>query len=96
MHTQAPWTRTEGERFKHDNSAGIKGADGLYLAAALDFNRFDRDEEVEANARLIAAAPEMLEALENTLIILDRRPDPEDIRRQQEYIMTVIKKATGG
>lgn len=63
-HSKSPWTRTPGERFKHDQSAGIKGSDGLYLAAALDFNRTDRDEEVEANARLIAAAPELLEALQ--------------------------------
>jgi len=58
-YTPGPWTRIAGERFKHDSSAGVKDAAGHYIACALDQNRFDRDEEVEANARLIAAAPEM-------------------------------------
>ena len=63
-HTPGPWTREEGERFRHDQSAGIRSANGMYVATALDFNQVDRDEEVEANARLIAAATELLEACE--------------------------------
>ena len=72
-HTPKPWTRQVGERFKHDNSAGIKGADGLYVAAALDFNRFDRDEEVEANALIIAASLDMLESCSILVDWIDSR-----------------------
>lgn len=64
-HTPGPWTRTEGERFKHDRGAGVKAASDQYIAAALDRNRYDLDEEVEANARLIAAAPELLVAVKS-------------------------------
>lgn len=32
----------------------------MFVALALDFNRTDRDAEADANARLIAAAPELL------------------------------------
>lgn len=68
-HTPGPWTRKEGERFKHDQSAGVRTQNGTYIAAALDLNQTDRDAEVEANARLIAAAPELLQAL---LTVLDQ------------------------
>jgi len=63
-HTPGPWTRIAGERFRHDQSAGVTEPGGNYIAAALDRNRFDLDEEVEANARLIASAPELLAACE--------------------------------
>lgn len=63
-HTPGPWTRTAGERFKHDQSAGIKGPNGMYIACALDMNRTDKDSEVEANAILISAVPEMAEAIQ--------------------------------
>jgi hypothetical protein len=61
-HTPGPWTRVYEERFRHDNSAGVRAANNLYIAAALDRNSYDLDEEVEANARLIAAAPDFLAA----------------------------------
>jgi hypothetical protein len=67
QHTLGPWTRIAGERFKHDRSAGVQGPNGLYIAAALDLNRYDRDDEVEANAALIASAPELLDALQGVL-----------------------------
>lgn len=68
-HTPGPWVRKYGERFRHDQSAGIK-ANGLYIAATLDMNRTDKDEEVEANACLIAASPELLEACEHLLTVI--------------------------
>ena len=55
-YTPGPWTREPGQRFRFDMSAGIKDATGLYVAAALDQNDSEKDGEVEANARLIAAA----------------------------------------
>lgn len=51
------------------------------------------DEDI-ANARLIAAAPEMLEALENIVWSLDHLDDI-DIRNQKESILNAIAKAKG-
>ncbi len=39
----------------------------MFIASAFDLNRFDRDEEVEANAMLIAAAPDLLAAAKAAL-----------------------------
>lgn len=82
-HTPGPWARVPDERFRHDNSAGVRDATGSYVAAALDFNRSDRDAEVEANARLIAAAPELLATLKDVIahlrsITLDPGDDEDD------------------
>jgi hypothetical protein len=44
----------------------IRSANNMWVAQAEDFNSYDRDDEADANARLIAAAPELLAALEWT------------------------------
>lgn len=58
-HTKGPWTAFIP---KTDvTEASVKGADGITFA---EMGGFGQDRETnEANARLIAAAPEMLEAL---------------------------------
>lgn len=67
-HTPGPW-EADKSRFRHDNSIPIKYKDG-FVASALDFNKYDRDSEVEANAQLIAAAPDLLEACRKALNLL--------------------------
>jgi len=67
QHTPGPWSREKGQRFRHDESRGIRAANGIYIAAALDLNNYGRDAEVDANARLIAAAPGLLDALGRAL-----------------------------
>lgn len=62
-HTPGPWGFTGGQM--HDGNRVVRaGADaqGEWIALACDFNRYDRDEEADANARLIASAPELLAA----------------------------------
>lgn len=68
-HTPGPWTTDTDRCFKHDDSIGVRGPDQMFVAAAWDFNRYDREEEVKANARLIAAAPDLLAALERIVAI---------------------------
>lgn len=67
-HTPGPYSvDTERRARWADNDAILVFApDGKTpVAAAADFNRFDRDDEVKANARLLAAAPDLLWALES-------------------------------
>ena len=48
---------------KHDNHTATKIAEAAYSTVASEYHVSDQDE-AEANARIIAAAPELLEALE--------------------------------
>lgn len=67
-HTPGPWIVESGDstsKFIYDN----KGEDG-YLGALATVEHGD-PEELEANARLIAAAPELLAALETLLASVD-------------------------
>ena len=68
QHTPGPWqvashhARGYGATITREN-----GAHSEAVVDVVDFNDYHRDAEVAANARLIAAAPEMLKALKNTL-----------------------------
>ena len=52
---------------------------------------FPGDGNVEANARLIAAAPDLLQALQLLLIVVDAPDDDPDIVRAKN----AVAKATG-
>ena len=56
MHTPGPWK----VGYKNESGRYIEAPDG-YVAVVHYWSR--SDEEMEANARLIAAAPDLLEAL---------------------------------
>jgi hypothetical protein len=55
-----------------------------------------RGEEVRANAHLIAAAPELLEVLENIIEGLDEAHYPTSMNEYIKKAKQAIKKATGG
>ena len=51
-------------------------------------------EEAEANAHLIAAAPDMYEALEHTVIALvNRLDDMDNLTQQEELLLIEARKA---
>ena len=52
------------------NSIRIFSQDSEQIASVMDYDGNDITEEMEANAHLIAAAPEMYEALEHISVIL--------------------------
>lgn len=54
------------------------------------------NEEIEANARLIAAAPELLQALRETLSCIDSHTGDPVVGPIIELARTAIQKATGG
>lgn len=80
-HTKGPWIADGAQIFTSDTN--VAQANGY---------RIDR-ETVAANARLIAAAPELLEALEGALKLIELvMPIDGDVTRKAR---AAIAKATG-
>ena len=91
-HTPGPWD-VEPKGSRHF----VDGADGLTVAY-LDRAGVRERSEIEANARLIAAAPELLEALEAVLPDLEHYvathgPGPD---KRLAAARAAIAKAKGG
>jgi hypothetical protein len=77
-HSPGPWRVTdEINRFSGGEVIRPNKGDGIDspVAFVCDFNRYDRDEERQANARLIAAAPELLEAAR---LVVEHQDHEED------------------
>lgn len=71
MHTPGPWSLED----RDDGASGyvLRGADVEFIEY-IERSRWMNeiaDPEQEANARLIAAAPELLDRLENLIIAID-------------------------
>lgn len=66
MYTKGPWTIQELAKdisgYSGWNSYCIRANNNIHLATVGDVDRFFQDDN-ESNARLIAAAPDLLEAL---------------------------------
>lgn len=88
-HTPGPWTQaTMGP-----NGCPIVGSGALMVAMiAHSTNEPEQAEEAKANARLIAAAPELLEALQEVFSDADKAKSLQWINK----VAYVIAKATGG
>ena len=85
MHTPGPWTIDPSQpecwaRIRADGDEPIADVFGL--------DRDDDADEADANARLIAAAPETLKALEAKEIVLRRRNNEND--RLREALLDII------
>jgi hypothetical protein len=85
-HTVGPWYT------RHGQISSETSEHGCTIANCNSTSRGIPDSEIEANARLIASAPELLETLQNALsrILADDKHNPPDIG-QMQY---VINKAT--
>ena len=101
-HTKGPWAFQKHEDFSMDEVFGffVQGGDGSEIVY------FDNDDrpETKANARLIAAAPEMLTTLvalekwfDTDQEILDAMPEADraDNARQLAKIRAAIARARG-
>lgn len=94
-HTPGPWSL---------KGCGIYAPDGWLISATGDDEAPHNDGDTqEANARLIASAPDLLASLRNMCSALNAARDPEcaeifavKITKTHERALAVIAKATGG
>ena len=99
VHSNAPW-RIEGENVKTAISSGCKRIAMVdYFDCGTGDPRSISKEEHEANARLIAAAPEMLEALRRVDNYFTQPGEDDWVRFYKEALEPVrraIKRAMEG
>lgn len=90
-HTPAPWKITEEIGDNPINSI-IRTLDGRLISRTYGIN----PEEIEATTKLIAAAPELLEALIEGFNMADklRFPTESELNQFKELAKAAIKKAT--
>lgn len=95
-HTKGPWQLSEipFELRSNDSAASIYGPNILNNGACFiaDISRSAGDKQATANAKLIAAAPELLEALQ--WFIDEFEPMKAYHREYFEKAKVAIKKAT--
>jgi len=90
QYTPGPWKTVV---YPEEGWIDIEAPDGTCIIGDLGIRN---DEYLEANANLIAAAPDLLEALEDMVRIFDRGLPSECIgRRTCDNAIKVIAKAKG-
>jgi hypothetical protein len=95
-HTPAPWRVEEGEITAADGQTVIGQLYGADDFPCLDdVDRDGVDEESHANARLIAAAPDLLRACE-MLVAAQDGGDVGDVLKAMDAARAAVAKATGG
>ncbi len=91
-HTPGPWSIDRYLGYGELNGVSIRGADFYVLAVAIgDLPELD----AQANARLIAAAPDMFATLQRLLSDHDGETTPRSDREIVADISAAIAKATG-
>lgn len=88
IHTPGPWAYVENG---DANCYQVRDGSGRWLLALLH-NGEELTEQQRANLLLIAAAPELLEALE---LVLDRLVDRNETDEAHTVALAAIAKATG-
>lgn len=99
-HTPGPWKADLGEAFHVREQDGGRIATLIFMDGPFGFNGRRNPDEVAANARLIAAAPDLLEALEATtkalaVAVAAAGGDPET-HHVSVKARAAIAKAKGG
>ena len=104
QHTPAPWT-TDGDAYS--GNLDIIALTGRIAMLDCEFSE-ETEDVLTANARLIAAAPELLAALQNCVNVLslalplfdDESTDDKDSREEVGSVLDAARdalaKATGG
>ena len=99
-HTKGPWTFIHGNLsngMENDHFAGdIRLTDDLQWSIAAVWNDCGEKEEVEANALLIAASPDLLKAAISCQIMADRCNNamlPDSVQELLKAIETTLSNA---
>ena len=85
QHTPGPWTCTQTSNHAHDYRLGIPGAQ----------MPFEGNDVARANARLIAAAPDLLEVLGEAAAYLYAHEHTLGAYTLCEKVSAALAKATG-
>ena len=89
-HTPAPWTVGPHQRII-SSGWSIRISDGSAIAYVLG----EKNPELQANARLIAAAPDILKALEDVLMVFSEEyPDSPTLERARAAIAKATQEPT--
>lgn len=103
QHTPGPWAVTNhahGTVINMESSRKTRsGASRYAVIGGFDASDSEQFQEAQANARLISAAPELLEALQGMLSLDDehqRGADDQDVCFEVQQARAAIAKATGG
>ena len=93
-HTKDPWYYREGQ------VASEFSVHGCTIATVTRTSKHIGDEEADANGKLMAAAPELLTALQSTLswmedCLMDKSAAGTPSRRAYDTVRHAIAKATG-
>ena len=97
QHTPAPWN----DGLHHQGHLAIQSDNGRLVALCGAMARNDEQLENLANARLIAAAPDLLAVLQEAVRVLDYAADALDAPEASHFRATIadaraaIAKATG-
>lgn len=92
-HTPGPWEVTSGGNYA--NEVSVKGKNGKHLVIARVCASKRGFFEARANARLMAAAPEMLEALEVIMTALTVSHHGASLYAIRDIARRAILKAKG-
>lgn len=96
MYTKGPW-KIEEELIVKDNKLICEIISDFSYATISDQDLLPKLKEAQANARLISAAPELLELLKSIMLPINRGTSGRIIieKYQEENIKKVISKAEG-
>lgn len=94
MHTPGPWHLEDGLIVAIRNNVPVPVAEPRYVAAPIDHSQTRVRNEEAANARLISAAPDLLDALAGMLS--DYAEHGEIKNGSMQEARAAIAKATGG
>lgn len=95
-HTPGPWrVSSESPRIIQKDYRAIGSDAGFLIASTMGHDNsgfYASEQEADANARLIAAAPELLEALTDAVIDFDNWAAHED-NHPHEHLVVWVEKA---